>query len=81
MKYTPIIKGKEGEFLALRETFAETKTEIIPLIEFIKFTEKKSTEKTIEDFCKKITDNWGTDLPIFIDTLENEDVETAENVH
>lgn len=79
--YVPILKGKEGEFSALKVTSAASRALMTPVIELTDFVLPRLTEDqlkkrkkalpTFEDHIKKeiknIIDSWDKAVPIFID--------------
>jgi len=76
IKYVPILKSKQGEFIALRELKTETKANILPLLEIIPIqidynnaVPKKTLETHTADIIKNLAKSWPANLPIYIDTL------------
>jgi hypothetical protein len=76
IKYVPILKSKQGEFIALRELKADTKSCIIPLVEIIPIqldysnaVPKKTLEAHTADIIRNLAKSWVPTLPIYIDTL------------
>lgn len=63
--YIPILKGKQGEFRALRDLSEKTKQKFIPLI--CVPPPKKSLEKHLNNIADKITTLWGYKRPFFLD--------------
>jgi len=75
VKYVPILKSKQGEFIALRELKSETKANILPLLEIIPVqidynngSPKKALETHTADIIKNLAKSWSPDYPIYIDT-------------
>lgn len=73
--YMPILKGKKGEFDALKTLDEETQTVILPLIEvpaipwdFVSEKEASSIEKQISSTVKNIKASWKIENEILIDT-------------
>lgn len=73
--YMPILKGKKGEFDALKTLNEEIKSVILPLIEvpaiawdFVNEKEASSIEKQISSTVKSIKASWETKNEILIDT-------------
>jgi hypothetical protein len=71
--YVPILKGKEGEYLALRELTPNVKDALTPLIEppsipydFVNEMPAKTVDEHLGRVVEKIETNWGSD-PLFID--------------
>ena len=72
--YVPILKGKDGEYGALKELSPSTKSKLTPLVEIISVpwdfeneVPKESIDTHLEDVCEKILASWGTDHPLYID--------------
>jgi hypothetical protein len=72
--YVPILKGKDGEYGALKELSPSTKSKLTPLVEIIsvpwdfeKEVPKESIDTHLEDVCGKILASWGTNHPLYID--------------
>lgn len=73
--YVPILKAKQGEFLALKETFPATKDLMTPMLEVVNVPwdyeneeEAKTIEKHLEGLGNKIKDGWEVERRIFIDS-------------
>jgi hypothetical protein len=71
--YVPILKGKEGEYQALRELTPAIRNRLTPLIEPIPIPydfeheiPAKTVDEHLQNFIGKIVLNWGLD-PIFFD--------------
>lgn len=74
--YVPILKGKEGEYGALKELSSTVKDRITPLVEVTPIPwdfENEVPAKTIDAHLGKVTDKikgcWPEKTPIFIDLL------------
>lgn len=72
--YVPILKGKEGEYLALRELSAAVRQRMTPVIEppsipydFANETPAKTVDEHLAKVVEKLDACWGRDLPLFID--------------
>lgn len=87
--YVPLLKGKAGEFGALQELSAATKTKITPLIDIPPVTDNLQTGKPkkplgvhLAYIADKIKAAWGKDRPIFVDLfwIELKD-RTEKGVH
>jgi Beta protein len=83
--YVPILKGKQGELDAIRETAPEIRGDFTPLVEvppvppkYIEGEDEPVPGKTIDlhvsDVSQKFTDALGANTPVFIDGyyIENE---------
>lgn len=74
--YVPILKGRDGEYGALKAIENRFRERLTPLIEISPipwdFSQKKPS-KSIDDHLKKVCTNisraWGTDSSLFLDTL------------
>lgn len=76
----PILKGKMGEFSALKQLSKEVKNALTPLIDIpripLKYSseeqpkQKYSLEVHLEKIAKKIGSNWGTRNYIFVDLFD-----------
>ena len=71
--YVPILKGKEGEYQALRELTPAVRSKLTPLIEPIPIpfdyandVPLKTVDEHLANFASKIEANWGPD-PVFFD--------------
>src|SRR5882724_8756793 len=71
--YVPILKGKEGEYQALRELTPAIRNGLTPLIEpipipydFANEVPAKTVDQHLGNFISKIEASWGLD-PIFFD--------------
>ncbi|NUN09519.1 MAG: beta family protein [Ignavibacteriaceae bacterium] len=65
LKYVPVLKGKQGEFMALGFLETKLKSQIYPLIDLVPNSKKqlgKHIDKVITYF-----DKWGKQSPIMID--------------
>lgn len=74
--YVPILKGKAGEYGALRDLDADVKERLTPLIEVPSIPwdyENERPSKTVDDHVSGVTPNiekhWGTERTIFLDLL------------
>jgi len=74
--YVPILKGKAGEYRALRDFAASHRFYVTPLVEIppVGWDFKNSKPlKGLADHIKKVADNlgegWGSDTPLFLDSL------------
>lgn len=70
MKYAPILKGKDGEFLALETLSDECKNSITPIVEMVPFAEGIDEDKMItriDKYIKQIVKKWGKGRTIYID--------------
>ena len=72
--YVPILKGKEGEYLALKDLTILAKNGLTPVIEipsipydFDNERPAKTVEKHIEKVVQKIETCWGVDRAMFLD--------------
>lgn len=84
--YVPILKGKEGEYGALRELESRTKAGITPLIEVINIPwdfendqPKESIDVHLSDVAEKILEAWGADQSLYIDPYWIEEVERMKD--
>ncbi len=73
--YVPILKGKEGEFKALQETFDTTRDHMTPLIEVVSIpwdydeeTEAKSINDHLSKIGKKLAESWGSNRKCFVES-------------
>lgn len=83
--YIPILKGKRGEFGALRHLTEEKKKLITPLIDVPRISSKSKEKTTIEVHLDKIAHyvrkDWGT-MPILIDLTDiHPDMRTEAGEH
>ncbi len=87
--YVPILKGKEGEYSALREAAPQSKAHVTPLIEvpdipwdFINDVPAKTLDDHLARVPDKIANCWGNALPVFVDLpyLANGELLTG-NIH
>jgi hypothetical protein len=76
MHYVPILKGREGEYGALRELHASSRDQMTPLIEippipwdFVNNRPSKSLDLHLERVCEKVKNAWGGNRILFLDTL------------
>ncbi len=74
LHYVPILKGKQGEFGALKELSMSVRLHVTPLIEippvgwnYKDSCPNKTIDDHIESFPDKICNSWGTDKPVFVD--------------
>jgi len=72
--YVPVLKGKEGEYLALRELADTVKDGLTPLIEIPSIPYDYANDapaKTIDEHLAKVTEKiqncWGVKRPVFVD--------------
>lgn len=80
--YLPILRGKKGEYNALKELDVDLKSKSLPLIEipniawdFVKERSATTTIKQIESSVKSIIKSWDKDYQLLIDaSLLEEDV-------
>jgi hypothetical protein len=75
--YVSILKGKEGEFRALRELSPNTKAKITPMIDIPRIPwdyDKKKAKKSLDEHLSKkavkISAAWNIDRQIFIDLYD-----------
>lgn len=73
--YVPILKAKEGEFAALKETASATKDAMTPLLEIVNIPwdyedeeEAKTIEQHLEKVGAKILAGWGDARRFFLDS-------------
>ena len=83
--YIPILKGKRGEFGALRHLTEEKKKLITPLIDVSRISSKSKEKTTIEAHLEKIAHyvrkDWGI-MPILIDLTDiHPDMRTEAGEH
>src|SRR5262249_40539813 len=83
--YVPILKGRDGEYGALKTLSPETKSSLMPLLELPPVPwdfEEERPAKTIDNHLKSVTtkieDSWGLD-PMFIDFLWISDRDRMSN--
>lgn len=74
--YVPILKGKAGEYGALRDLDPDVKERLTPLIEVPSISwdyENEKPAKTVSEHVASVTPNivkhWGTERTIFVDLL------------
>ena len=74
--YVPILKGRDGEYGALKELQISARSKLTPLIEippvpwdFKKKAPQKSLDSHVHNVADKLFKSWGTRFPIFLDTL------------
>jgi hypothetical protein len=60
-QYVPILKGKEGEFMALQRLSPEVRAGLTPFIDV------QQREKAPQWIAKKLLKSWGVMRPIFLD--------------
>ena len=72
--YVPILKGKLGEFKALRELETRIKDKITPLIEappiplnYDTGDPSKTVDEHLDKFIPNIKAYWGSENPAFVD--------------
>ncbi len=66
--YVPILKTKSGERWAIDHTTAERRPDITPLFEIHHHNSKDDSEHARE-VCEDLASIWGTDSPLFLDTV------------
>jgi hypothetical protein len=85
--YVPILKGKQGELDAIRETSAKVREEFTPLLEIPPIPPKyiqgqdepvpaKSIDEHLNDVAESLTKALGSQYPAFIDGFYIEEEET-----
>lgn len=76
--YVPILKGKEGEYTALRDLDPRIKAALTPLLEVVPLAEDVSEDPAVitgdatthlETFVTKVKRHWGGERPAFVDLL------------
>jgi hypothetical protein len=74
--YVPILKGRAGEYGALREMAPKVKAGLTPLIEvppipwdFERGEPDKTVDQHLERLSSKIVQSWGVQRPLFLDLL------------
>jgi Beta protein len=74
--YVPILKGRAGEYTALREMTPDVKGGLTPLIEvppipwdFELDEPDKTIDQHLERLSSQIVQSWGVDRPLFLDLL------------
>src|SRR5438067_9072130 len=74
--YVPILKGREGEYAALRELQPKDRDWLTPLIEvppipwdFVNEAPDKSLDKHLANVPEKLFGAWGRTKPVFVDLL------------
>jgi hypothetical protein len=74
--YVPILKGRAGEYGALREMTPEVKARLTPLIEvppipwdFERDEPDKTIDQHLQRLSSKIVQSWGMERPLFLDLL------------
>jgi len=74
--YVPILKGREGEYGALKQVTDRSRDRITPLIEippipwdFVNGSPSKSIDDHLKKVCKNILGAWGGERSLFLDTL------------
>lgn len=84
--YVPILKGRDGEFGALRELSDQSKQGLTPLIEIPPIPwdfEQQAPARSIDDHLKKIPGKlesaWGTHQEFFLDFLWIGDAERMDS--
>jgi hypothetical protein len=72
--YVPILKGKDGEYGALKELNSATKSGLTPLIEVISIPwdfqndqPKETIDTHLDDVAAKILASWGNTQPLYVD--------------
>ena len=75
--YVPILKGKSGEFDAIKNLPNEIRENITPLIDIPRVSlkypqkiQKEPLEAHFEKVINKLYKAWGTDLPLFVDIFD-----------
>lgn len=87
--YIPILKARMGELAALRETTAQVRSRVNPLLEvasipwdFDTDAPAKTIDAHLDGLANKILQAWGTDSPLFVDTvLIPDDLLLANGTH
>jgi hypothetical protein len=84
--YVPILKGKDGEYGALKELPFEIKAGLTPLIEippipwdFESETPTRTIDAHLKKVCEKISVSWGSAMAFFLDLLWLPDSDRMEN--
>ena len=83
--YVPILKGKPGEFQAIKKLFPETVEGIIPFIDFpnIELTEEGSEKVSLDvhlnSICENILSSWVSDFYFDLNLELNK--RTSQNIH
>jgi Beta protein len=74
--YVPILKGREGEYGALKQLSKSARSRLTPLIEvppipwdFANGMLAKTLDEHLKKTCSNIHKAWGIDRPLFLDTL------------
>jgi hypothetical protein len=74
--YVPVLKGRDGEYGALKQLNDAARSKLTPLIEippvpwdFEKKIPQKSLDSHLEKVAAKLLKSWGKEHPIFLDTL------------
>ena len=72
--YVPILKGKQAEYLALRELPDSVKDGFTPLVEipsipydFVKERPAKTIKQHVEKVAENLEKGWGSNRPVFVD--------------
>src|SRR6185503_14848493 len=89
LHYVPLLKGKQGEFGALKELSDSVKMRLTPLIDvpradwdWGKGKPKKSLDAHIETITKQIEKSWGAERPFFIDFFDADlSIRTSNGTH
>jgi hypothetical protein len=66
-KYVPILKGKKGEFIALKSLNAETLDNFVPVIDIVPIAPKKNLEKHLLDTVNYFKKFWDRNRLIYMD--------------
>jgi Beta protein len=72
--YVPILKGKDGEYGALKELNGVTRSGLTPLVEIVSIPwdfqndkPKETIDRHLDDVAEKMLASWGTARTLFID--------------
>ena len=86
LHYVPLLKGKQGEYGALRELADAAKERLTPLVDVSPIPwdyDKEKPAKSIESHLKSVPVNiaktWGKQRPIFLDLYYVEPGETTKD--
>jgi len=89
--YVPILKGKAGEYDALKHLSPGVKPQLTPIIEVppieskyegelgVPTGPKATIDEHVGEVSERIRDSWGTDHPVFVDLLHVEEDGLLEN--
>jgi hypothetical protein len=79
--YVPILKGKEGEYGALKELGAAARELTTPLVEIPPPDAGRPLENVLDRFGQRMASRWGTDDYLFFDLLWDSQQRTTANQH